>query len=158
MNADKILRIFIVVDFIIFCLTYLTHFVLVFFLKKADIVEIFDIFESSPLFDFSVDKNCNGKSHITFQIWDGRKETYIKKGGYNQEFEETKIVDETNLDKINGHYFCYKHISYKKLLYNDQIIKREEKCGNNYPKDCGTIDTLNQHLCIKNDENCHCMM
>jgi len=48
----------------------------------------------------------------------------------------------------------YKYISYKELLYNGQIIKKEEKCVNNYLKDCGTIDTLNQHLCIKNDESC----
>jgi len=47
-------------------------------LQKADIVEIFDTFESSQLFDFSVDKNCNGKSHITFQVWDGREEKYFK--------------------------------------------------------------------------------
>ena len=49
---------------------------------------------------------------------------------------------------------CYKYISYKKLLYNGQIIKKEEKCENNYNKDCGTIDTLNQHLCIKDNEIC----
>ena len=52
-------------------------------------------------------------------------------------------------------YFCYDNTyTYKDLLYNGQIIKKEEQCNDVYPKDCGTIDTLNQHLCIKNTEKC----
>ena len=122
-------------------------------MKKADIVEIFDAYESSPLFNFSIEQNCSEKSNITFRVWDGRKKSFSEGSGVSKS-STTLIVDKTNLNKINGHYFCYKYLSYKYLLYNDQIIKKEEKCGNNYPKDCGTIDTLNQHLCIKNNESC----
>ena len=50
MYIDKFAKIFILVDFIIFTITYVTHFVFIFLLKKADIVEIFDAYESSPLF------------------------------------------------------------------------------------------------------------
>ncbi len=154
MYIDKFAKIFIVVDFIIFAITYVTHFVFIFLLKKADIVEIFDAYESSPLFNFSVEQNCSEKSHIIFRVWDGKEEEFREKGDHGTTIVTKEIVGKTNLDKINGHYFCFKNISYKDLLYNDQIIKKEEKCGNNYPKDCGTIDTLNQHLCIKNDESC----
>jgi len=128
MCIDIFVKIFILFDFIIFVITYVTHFVFIFYMKKADTVEIFDAYESSPLFDFSVDQNCNEKSHITFQVWDGREEEYIGTGGHPSiKVVKTKIVDQTNLDKINGHYFCYKYIPYKELLYNDQIIKKEEK-------------------------------
>ena len=34
-----------------------------------------------------------------------------------------RIVDKTNIDKINGYYFCYKYKSYRRLLYNNQIKK-----------------------------------
>ncbi len=56
--------------------------------------------------------------------------------------------------KINGYKFCYeKKNTYKELLYNNQIIKKSENCKDNY-KDCGIIDTLEQKLCIKQDEEC----
>ena len=44
--------------------------------------------------------------------------------------------------------------SYKELLYNNQIIKKGENCSKEYPKNCGVIDTLEQQLCIKEEENC----
>ena len=50
--------------------------------------------------------------------------------------------------------FCYDKKIYKDLLYNGQIIKKDETCEGQYLKDCGIIDTLEQHLCIKNEENC----
>ena len=67
---------------------------------------------------------------------------------------DNDIFYKTNVEKINGYYFCYKHKSYKELLYNDQIKKYGEKFDNFYKKDCGIIDTLNQHLCIKDTEKC----
>ena len=60
----------------------------------------------------------------------------------------------TDIKLINGHYFCYKHISYKDLLYNGQIIKKGERCPQQYENNCGIIDTLEQELCIKNGEKC----
>ena len=108
---------------------------------------------SSPLFDFSIDDNCGIKSHIIFHIWEGRKETeyYYSNGHYRS---RTKIIDRTDLKKLNGKYFCYKHVSYRELLYNDQIRKEEEPYNGDYTYDCGIVDTLNQHLYIKDDEKC----
>ena len=63
-------------------------------------------------------------------------------------------LNETDITKINGYYFCYKHLSYKDLLYNGQIIKQGTECPKEYNKNCGKIDTLNQELCIKENEKC----
>ena len=115
---------------------------------------IFDLFDSSPLFDFSIGKDCQDKSAVVFHRWGGKKksEFYI-----NDNLEPSyKIVpdDETDLKKINGNYFCYKHITYRDLLNNGQIIKKGGECPTEYNKKCGKIDTLEQELCIKNIESC----
>ena len=44
-------------------------------------------------------------------------------------------------------------MSYKELLYNNQIIKQNENCTNGY-KNCGIIDTLEQNLCMPIDDEC----
>ena len=143
----------IITECILFLCLAIIHLILFTYIEETDFENIFDVFESSPLFDFSISKNCGSKSHITFHVWEGRLDyySYYKDGRYHT---ESKVVDKTNIDKINGYYFCYKNISYKDLLYNNQILKKGENCQGNYPKDCGIIDTLNQHLCIKNDESC----
>ena len=141
---------FIVFDMIFFFILSIVHLVFYFYIKQTDFGNIFDAFESSPLFNFSVEKDCAGKSHITFHVWEGREKTsYYYYGGSLK--TETKIVDVTNIDKINGYFFCYDHISYKDLLYNGQIKK---ECTGIYSKNCGIIDTLNQYLCIKENEKC----
>ena len=141
---------FIVFDMILFLILSIIHLVFYFYIKQTDMENIFDSFESSPLFDFSVETYCADKSHITFHVWEGREETYYyyNNGKINS---NTKIVDVTDIDKINGHYFCYKHISYKELLYKGQIKK---ECSGIYSKNCGIIDTLNQKMCIKENEDC----
>ena len=63
-------------------------------------------------------------------------------------------MDITDISKINGKYFCFKKILYKNLLYNGQIIKKGESCPHKYNQNCGTIDTLEQELCIKDSEKC----
>ena len=117
----------------------LIHYISSFYIKETNYEILFDNFESSPLFDFNLGKSCSEKSHIIFHVLEERKEN-----------NNNKI----NIDKINGHYFCYKYKPYRRLLYNNQIIKKEEKCDKEYPKDCGIIDTLNQHLCIKDTDSC----
>ena len=142
-----------VTDAILVISITIIHFVFFFFVKESDFSNAFDAFDSSPLFDFSVGSSCGVKSHITFHVWEGRKETdYYYSNGHTR--SRTKIVDKTDIAIINGNYFCYRDISYKKLLYNGQIIKKEEQCEGEYSKDCGKIDTLNQHLCIKDTEKC----
>ena len=124
-------------DFILIIAITIIHFVFYYQIKKTDLDFIFKAFDSSPLFDFSVDSNCDSNSYVIFHTWEGLS-------------AQTK----TNIEKINGKYFCYKKILYKDLLYNGQIIKKEENCPEAYNKNCGIIDTLEQKLCIKNDENC----
>ena len=143
----------LITDIIIIVLISITHLVFFFYVKQSDFGNIFDTFDSSPLFNFSIGTSCGVKSHITFHVWEGRKETesYYSGGHYHT---RTKTVDKTNIDKINGNLFCYKEISYKTLLYNGQILKKEENCEGKYYIDCGTIDTLNQHLCISSTEEC----
>ena len=145
----------VLIDLFLFLIITIVHFVFYFVIKETDFENIFDVFESSPLFNFRIDSNCGAYSHIIFHTWEGREEEeyYYSNGRIHS---RTKIVDRTDIDKINGLYFCYKHISYRDLLYNGQIIKQNEHCEDNtkYNKDCGIIDTLNQHLCIEENENC----
>ena len=152
---DDVLPIICVIDAILVIIILIVHFVFIFFIKQTDFGNIFDTFDSSPFFDFTVQPGkCGIKSTITFHVWEGREETeYYYYDG--QIRSRTKILDKANIDIINGNYFCYKEkASYKTLLYNGQIIKKEENCGEKYPKDCGTIDTLNQHLCIEDNDKC----
>ena len=111
-------------------------------------------FDSSPLFDFSISSDCGDKTPVIFHRWQGRVEREIY---YDEDFnqqEKITLFDETDLTKINGNYFCYKHISYKDLLGNGQIIKNVTECPSEYSKNCGRIDTLGQKLCIKDAEKC----
>ena len=113
-----------------------------------------DLFDSSPLFDFSIGKTCPSKANISFHKYGGRKDY---EWTINYDLKPTKklvIVDKTDIRKINGNYFCYKHISYKDLLYNGQIIKKGAECPSQYPKNCGRLDTLEQELCIKYADKC----
>ena len=139
------------IDFILIFLIGILHFVSFFFIKETDFENLFDTFESSPLFNFNVSENCGKYSHLVFHTWEGVKRAAYSSGHARS---RTKVFYRTEIDRINGHYFCYEHKSYKELLYNDQIKKYGEKFDNFYKKDCGIIDTLNQHLCIKDTEKC----
>ena len=68
--------------------------------------------------------------------------------------KKTVTIDKTPIAKINGNYFCYKHISYRELLNNGQIIKNGSVCPSDFPKNCGKLDTLKQELCIKENGKC----
>ena len=59
----------LIIEIIIVTLIGIAHLVLYFFIKETDFNNIFDTFESSPLFDFSIDDNCGIKSHIIFHVW-----------------------------------------------------------------------------------------
>ena len=106
------------IDIILFLIISIVHFVFYFLIKETDFENIFDVFESSPLFNFRIDSNCGAYSHIIFHTWEGRKKE-------NDDYKTT--VDRTDIDKINGLYFCYKYISYRDLLYpilSEIIIKK----------------------------------
>ena len=138
-------------------LILITHFIFYFFIEKTDFDIIFNTFESSPLFDFEINLSCGVKSSIIFHTWEGRKEKetyYSYNKGKRRRQTRTIIVDRTDIELLNGYKFCYNKIqTYKDLLYNGQIIKQNEICRENY-KSCGIIDTLNQILCVKKEENC----
>ena len=137
-----------IADVIIIILIGIIHLVFYFYVKQSDFDNLFDTYESSPLFGFNLVKadNCGTQSSYTFQVWDGWEER--GKGRY----ADSKTVDKTNLNKLNQHLFCYDYKSYKDLLYNGHIISRT--CPDKFSNDCGIIDTLNQHLCIENDDDC----
>ena len=114
----------------------------------------YDLFNIAPIYDFSVDYSCYGsKQANTFHVWGGWKK-YEYDFYYNR--FEYKYYDVTPLKKINGKYFCYRRSSktYMDLLKNGQIIENGTECPNRYKKNCGRIDTLNQELCIEENENC----
>ena len=145
-SKESILKLLPLINLIFLIIIAIALIIPSFYFRETKLEEIFDTFESSPLFDFNVNINYGKNSLEIFHKLDGR---VIRNKLYINENEQL-----TYIDKINGNYFCYKHISYKELLYNYQIIKKEEQCNNKYPKDCGIIDTLNQYLCIKNNEKC----
>ena len=146
MEIDHLL---IIIGNAIGCLITILHLVSVFFIKFTDYDNLFDTYESSPLFNFRLGDNCEDSGYIIFHTWKGATtKTPFKKKKKKEHFDETDII------KINKKMFCYDKKLYKDLLYNGQIIKKDETCEGQYLKDCGIIDTLEQHLCIKNEENC----
>ena len=114
----------------------------------------YSLFDYSPLFDFSLNSDCGDKTAIIFHRWGGRIEKITLYDENLNKKEEITIEDETDIKKINGNYFCYKHISYRDLLDNGQIIKNGTECPVEYIKNCGRIDNLEQELCIKDTEKC----
>ena len=142
-----------IIEIILFLSLIIIHIIYSNSIRQSDFGNLFDTLESSPLFDFEINKvKCSLDSHIIFHKWEGRKKgKFYFSNGIRY---KTIIVDETNIEKINEYLFCYKHISYKNLLYNGQIIKNEDNCPEKYNKTCGIIDTLNQKLCIKFGERC----
>ena len=143
------MQILTIIWHIFILLLAILHLVSFFYIKKTDFNNILDTYESSPLFNFRIGDNCGADDHIIFHVWEGRNEYY-----YNGKSRKSKIVDRTDIVKININMFCYEKKSYKELLYNGQIIKKDESCGDEYPINFGIIDTLEQQLCIKNDEKC----
>ena len=122
-------------------------------INKYNEFKVFDLFDSSPLFNLSLEDICKNKSAVVFHTWRGREEIVHNKDN-DYIFDEIVIKDETDLKIINGKYFCFKNISYRDLLNNGQIIKKGLECPLEYHKNCGKLDTLEQELCIKEKEKC----
>ena len=58
---------------LLFVLIAITHIILSFLVKQTDFSNIIDTLESSPLFEFSLNADCEMKSEIVFHTWEGRK-------------------------------------------------------------------------------------
>ena len=133
------------------------HFISLFFIGEPNFNNILDNYKLSPLFDFETNTKCI-ITGLTLHKWGGikkyEKEYRSGDNGLPEEYEVTTIENEVDIKKINGVYFCYKNKRYIDLLNNGQIIKKGENCPNEYPNNCGTIDTLLQELCIENGQNC----
>ena len=139
---------------IIIFITGLIHVVFGFLLNNYEF-STYQLFDSSPLFDFSISDNCGSNSSIIFHTWKGRFEKYRCYDEEEHSYDTCyKIVDETDIKKINGKYFCYNYKSYRDLLNSGQIIKKGEECPVEFQKNCGKLDTLEQELCIKYNEKC----
>ena len=73
---------FLFANCVIIILIAIVHFVFIFFIKETDLDNIFDVFESSPLFDFSIETTCGSNSAVVFHTWAGREERdYYYSGG-----------------------------------------------------------------------------
>ena len=94
--------------FLVMILFETIHFISYFYFKETELGNIFDTFESSPLFDFYVDnEGCGAKEYITFHIWGGL-EDYVKEWG---------AKGRTEINRINGYFFCYKKKCHIKNYY-----------------------------------------
>jgi hypothetical protein len=136
----------------------LMHFIFYFLFKITDFNNIFDTLKASPFFNFHLEyQNCGADEYINFHTWEGIIEThdyYSGTGSKRKRHSETIIKGKSEINKINGRFFCYrKGMTYKQLLYNNQIIKKNETCKDGY-KNCGIIDTLEQQLCMPQDDEC----
>ena len=137
------------IELIIIFITSLSHLVFGVVRKELEF-NTYDLFNASPFFNFSISDDCNNKLKNVFHTWGGWKRQEQTAEGTAQ----CVIYDVTNITKINGNCFYYKYISYKYLLNNGQIIKNGTECSKENNKNCGRIDTLNQELCIKENEKC----
>ena len=108
--------ILIISDIILLFGIGVVHLVFYFYIKQSDFGNIFDLLDSSPLFNFRIDNRSWADSHLVFHVWGGRRHHVSR--------SNTEILDKTDIDRINGYYFCYTHKSYKDLLYNGQILKK----------------------------------
>ena len=151
--SDKLGKIHLI-TFIYMIIFEIVHFIFYFFFEPTDFSYIIDTLNSSPLYNFRISESytsCIANEHIIFHVWKG-----IEERVYDSHSRKYRTIEKgkTEIDKIHGKYFCYEyHNSYKELLYNGQIIKKNEQCKFGY-KNCGIIDTLEQELCIPQNENC----
>ena len=143
----------LIIGSILFIAAVIIHFIFYFFFKTTDLSVLYENFSSSPIFGFYLSKDCKDDKYIIFHIWEGIKETRVL-GDEDGIAIETIEKGKKEINKINGYYFCYKKImTYEEFLNNNQIIKKNEKCGDGY-KNCGIIDTLEQELCMPQDSVC----
>ena len=147
----------ILVFFIAMTVISLIHFIFYFFFKVTDYNNITNTLESYPLFNFHLTTGgCGpGNDYIIFHEWKGLEISERYYDYRSHKYKTRKIIKgEKEITKIHNNFFCYqKKKSYKELLYNNQIIKKNEECPLGY-KNCGIIDTLEQKLCMPQGEEC----
>ena len=99
--------------------------------------------------------DCRGKNYK-----DIRNPNGLIQHACNEDETRAKCVDYDSRDSINfikyeGFSFCINEgknvFEYK--YYTENSVSKDEECANGF-KSCGYLDTLDQKLCIKNDEEC----
>ena len=140
--------VFIIIEVALIFIIGIVHVVFRYLIKETEF-SVFDLFDSSPLFGFELKNDCGNMSALSLHKWGG-----ILLEDFDSDGKIIYNEGKTDIKKVNGKYFCYKHISYINLLNNGQIIKNESECPSEFPKNCGKLDTLEQELCIKENEKC----
>jgi len=129
-------------------------------------LEIKNSFEGKLIYSFELKPNCSSEEEILpLGKWDGFKEgckckNKIKdKACSNDDLgNNCKVIKAKKpriYTKINSNYICVKksNITYIDLMKSNQILPKDKECPKNYIK-CGIIDTLENILCIPNNETC----
>ena len=71
--------------------------------QKFTKFDIYNLFDSSPLFGFSIGTNCHNQEAVVFHHWGG----FSSKIVYNNE-EDIFIYGDADIKWINGYCFCYR--------------------------------------------------
>ena len=129
-------------------------------------LEIKNSFEGKLIYSFELKPNCSSEEEILpLGKWDGFKEgckckNKIKDGPCTDDDlgNNCKVIKAKKpriYTKINSNYICVKksNITYIDLMKSNQILPKDKECPKNYIK-CGIIDTLENILCIPNNETC----
>ena len=132
--------------------------------KDKIISEIQYSLNGKLIIDFSIKPNCSKEEEtLTFGEWEGTVDGcncggQISKGECGDNKKECNTIsslEPKTYQKINGSYICIKRSTHTYLDYlnNNQIIGKNNQCPNGYIS-CGTIDTNNRILCLKNEREC----
>ena len=170
---DSCLTLFIIIDVISFIIIFICSIIYLTSttFSTSFLREMNENFKGIPI--YSLNSNCNNP--LVLGYWAGTRagcdcrgiyDRYISHPnkftigacGYNE--TRAKCINYDSRDSINfikyeGFSFCINEgknvFEYK--YYTENSVSKNEECANGF-KSCGYLDTLDQKLCIKNDEEC----
>ena len=113
--------------------------------------------------------NCtSNENRVSFDKWKGtirgcatnknnvKRVRVPKKDEFCDPLTEVTLdgIPAQHINKFKGIILCGKTKKhYKDLLFSDQVVGEDEECPEGR-KNCGYIDTVNNKLCLKKDEEC----
>ena len=129
-------------------------------------LEIKNSLNGKLIYSFELKSNCSSEEEIlSLGKWDGTEKgckcnNEIKEGECTKTDKDNKCK---NIDSIppkeykiiNSNYVCVKKSekTYKQLMESKQIFPKGSECKNDY-KSCGIIDTLENILCVPENDPC----
>jgi len=169
----SIIKIILFILFIILFLGYLVlNIIFAFKFKKYELdndgifLDIMNSLKEKLIYSFELKPNCSSDQEIlSLGKWDGLKEgckckSYIKgeictKDEIEDKCEKIKAIKPIEYKKINSNYICVtrSNKTYIGLMKSKQILPKGNKCPYNF-KLCGIIDTLENILCVPENEKC----